>query len=121
MARKARPTAETQAPEALYGDHPLEVMSDEEHGVLAMSDAFAVAYGPAYEVTGQIKAFGFAQKTSNMSGLLLIRQMKETKIYKGMCVSVWEDGGEKLRRIGTFAEYHGPHQLHETARISGRP
>ena len=105
MARKNKDiTPDTQE----HGAQELEVlgaMSEEARVELAQASAFAARYGTAYELTGQIKAFGFTRKIADVSALMLVRQMKESKLYKGMLVSVEENGSSKTLTVGSFEEY----------------
>lgn len=83
----------------------LEGMGDDVRAVLTDADAFAEKYGAAYELTGQIKAASFFKKTADVSAFLLIRQMKESKLYKGMRIEVEKDGVQKLLTVNSFEEF----------------
>ena len=69
---------------------------------LAQDAALVEEFAPAYELLGQIKATRFFKKVVTVGDLLLIRQMKESKLYKRLDVS---DQSGNVRRVGNFEEF----------------
>ena len=82
-------------------DTPSEIAADNARALSNAEAEFVAKYGTAYHLLGQISATSYIKKVVTCSDLLLIRQMKESKLYKGLQIPV---GGKEVT-ITNFAEF----------------
>jgi len=92
--RKHADTPETQAA-------PAEISIDNARAELDAGDVFSERCGAAYKLLGQIDATSYVKKVVTIQDLILIRQMKESKLYKNLKIQV----GEKLVTCYDFSEF----------------